>query len=135
MRGAVWLLVLPLWSCTGYVVDTTPTGQSIAELCAGAAIDNGNGTATAMGCPFEQQLYNIQQYGNQTPDEALHDASGRFVATASARCGTWRVGTDVNGVTITTDISSGEVRAHGMVHAGYPLTTLPASLPAPFVEH
>ena len=113
---------------------TTSTAQSVADLCAGAAIDNGDGTATLSGCPFQQQLFNFDRFGNTTREQSMHDATGRFVATATAACDTWRLGTDAEGVTVTVNTSTGEVRAHGMFHPGQPTTSLPQQVSAPLLE-
>ncbi len=107
-----------------------PTGLTLEALCAGAPRQNSDGTATMSGCLFEQQLLNISRFGKSLPAVVL-DAADSPIATVDQSCGSWWVGKDANGVTVTIDGTTGDVRSHGAFHPGNVTSALPASVPLP----
>jgi len=104
-------------------------------LCAGAAPEYAYGTeryATSAACPFEQQLDNIVKFGSALPAAAnVYDASGAKIGAASNGCDHWLIATDPRGVTVIVDRDSGELRSHGNVHPGQPVSTVVSPLPLP----
>jgi len=109
-----------------------PMGQvPLSTLhCSTEPTDNGNGTSTYAACPFEQQLHNIEANGTVSSEQLL--AGGQPVAlTASKTCLQWVMGTDSSGATVFVSTSTGAVLSHGLVHAGYPVSVLPAQLSLP----
>jgi hypothetical protein len=92
-----------------------------------------DGIAVAVGCPFEQQAYNIRTHGAPigTKPVTMMDANGRIDGKLTHECGAWLLGMDPSGADVIIHRSSGEVRSHGTFHAGQPLSSLPSSLAVP----
>jgi hypothetical protein len=107
------------------------TGVSYAELCAGAPPVSSDGTATMESCPWLQQADNITKYGDAQNDRAIIDGDGAFVANVASTCDKWAVATDAQGVTVILERESGAVISHGTIHAGQPVSALPAHLTLP----
>jgi hypothetical protein len=118
--------------------NSTPSGSvgmSANPQCGDQAQLNGDGTATALSCAFEQQVSNIQRNGYALSG-TLVDAAGTQAAQMTMGCGSYMMGTDPSGTTVIvnaepSDSHYGEVRSHGAFHAGYATTTLPAQLKTP----
>jgi hypothetical protein len=102
------------------------------DLCAGAPPDYGDHVVTMVSCPFIQHTDNISKYGAPaTGTGALRDGTGLHVATITDTCETWAVGTDMQGVVVIVRFDTGEVVAHGNLHAGQELSKLPPKLALP----
>ena len=89
--------------------------------------------ATAIACPFEQQVENIAKYGDALPaSAALYDGAGARIASVTHSCEGYTLGTDAQGVAVVIDEASGAIVSHGLLHAGQALTSLrsPMQLPA-----
>ncbi|MGZ3420583.1 MAG: hypothetical protein ACXWUG_28910 [Polyangiales bacterium] len=92
--------------------------SSTADLCSAAPIDNGDGTATMVGCSYEQHTYNITHHGQQLASPILVQGKANITHT----CGRWLYGKDPSGVSIIVDRDTGEVQSHGMMHGGMPVS-------------
>jgi hypothetical protein len=104
------------------------------DLCAGAPPDYGDHVVTMVSCPFIQHTDNISKYGARVggaSGAALRDAAGVEVATLTDTCETWAVGADMQGVVVIVRLDTGEVFAHGNLHAGQELSKLPPRLALP----
>lgn len=132
-RTVLPLLVLFASSACGGGGESEPAPlNSHAELCAGAAPRYLGGYATSAACPFSQQADNIARFGTSSPSgAALYDAKGALVAKVAGTCDSWASAVDAQGVSVIIDTSTGKVVSHGLVHAGQPLTSLPAQLDLP----
>jgi hypothetical protein len=88
---------------------------------------------TSVGCPFEQQLDNLAHFGTPVGGAglALSDAQGATGARVTLRCGTWLRAVDAQGNVVVVQSASGEVRSHGLFHAGQPVSQLPFQLSMP----
>jgi hypothetical protein len=110
-----------------------PKGQtSTAALCGTQPQDNGDGTVTAVGCPFEQQYDNILHHGQRLAStEQLHSGATTPGVSVTNTCGEWLLGTDPAGIVVFVSNASGEVRSHGQMHPGFATSSLPAKLSLP----
>jgi hypothetical protein len=125
-------LTIALGGCSSTAdVASEGAGSTTADLCAGATAANSGDIATTVGCAFENQLFNLSRLGAVSSAPALFDAEGHELASATRSCDVWWQASDANAVTILINGKTGEIRAHGMVHANMPTTTLPPFVPAP----
>jgi hypothetical protein len=133
MRHLTALLVMALMACGVDSATPVPTTQtSTAPLCGSEPQDNGDGTTTAIGCPFEQQWENITHHGVRLATvEHLKAAGASEGVSVTNSCSTWMLGTDINNVTVFVNTTTGEVRSHGQVHPGMETSVLPTTLPLP----
>ena len=82
-------------------------------------------------CPWVQQADNITKYGDSQNDRVIFDGAGSFVANVASTCDKWAVATDAQGVTVILERTNGTVISHGTIHAGQPVSALPAHLTLP----
>ncbi len=105
---------------------------SHADLCAGSPPDYGDHVVTMVSCPFIQHADNISKFGQSVATSGLlRDGTGAHVATITDTCETWAVGKDDDGVVVIVKTDTGEVIAHGNLHAGQELSKLPPKLALP----
>jgi hypothetical protein len=108
---------------------------SVAEdlKCSDQAQVGADGVAVMVGCPFEQQMHNIRTNGAPlgTKPVVMMDAEGRIDASLTHECGSWLLGQDSQGAYVLVHRATGEVRSHGTMHPGQPISLLPATLPTP----
>jgi hypothetical protein len=102
-----------------------------ALTCGSEPHANGDGTVTAAGCGWEQQYANILAHGSALPAGEAVVTGGVTAASAIQSCGDWILGADPSGVVVFVNRSTGEVRSHGSVHAGYATSSLPSWLAGP----
>lgn len=110
--------------------DSDSFGASYAALCAGAPERHGD-LVTTVACPFEQQVRNINLYGDELPARELFDADGHDLGFVTNECDTFWLGKDGEGVSIIVDSGSGRVLSHGMIHPSQATSLLPAQLEMP----
>ncbi len=112
--------------------DTPHIITSHADLCAGAPPDYGDHVVTMVSCPWVQHTDNISKFGERAQGSGvLRDATGTQVATITDTCESWAMGTDAQGVLVVIRRDTGDVTAHGNLHAGQELSKLPAKLALP----
>jgi hypothetical protein len=112
---------------------SSPDGD---PACSDAATPNGDGTATTVDCPFYQQVDNIHGHGQALVSTgSLVDGAGHTVASVSYACGNWWLGLDPDRSTVIINKVTGEVRSHGTLHAGQPISSLPEQLTGPLTIH
>jgi hypothetical protein len=128
------LLVIAAAGCSAPDDAEPAASTSFSALCAGARRANADGTATQQGCAFEQQLINIEKYGQPLDPRTLFDAEGNALATVTHSCGSWWLGTDADGTLVTLDGVEGAVRSHGMLHPGQVTSRLPEVVKTPLVR-
>jgi hypothetical protein len=94
-----------------------------------------DGVAAAVGCAFQQQTHNIRANGAPISSNpvTMMDAAGNIDAKLTHACGEWLLGTDNDGADVVIQRWTGEVRSHGTLHAGQPVSALPSVLPVPLV--
>jgi len=129
------MLLISVVLC-GCGVATPPTdvkaSTSQALTCGAEPIDDGNGLVTAAACPFEQQYQNIMAHGTRLAQPGEVTAAGSSIGvTATIVCGSWLLGTDSKGVTLFLSKTDGAVLSHGLVHGGFPTSSVPATVQLP----
>jgi len=118
--------------CGGAPAGQSPASTSAALTCGAEPHANGDGTVTMAGCAWEQQYANIQAHGSALPSgESVIGSDGTTAASATRTCGDWVQGSDPSGVVVFVNRTTGEVRSHGSVHAGFATSSLQGGLPAP----
>ena len=118
------------------VTASTPTDTSQSALaCSDQPRINADGTATSIGCAFEQQWENVTHHGTKLAAPTELVAGGNSTAVqVSYRCGDWLMGEDGSGVTIFVNSVDGTVRSHGALHPGFPVSALGQALTLPITE-
>jgi hypothetical protein len=86
---------------------------------------------TQTECSFVQHTDNILHNGTAFAPRPVTTANGLVAAQVTNQCGPWLMGKDASGVAVVVHTATGEVRSHGTVHPGMPLSSLPASLALP----
>ncbi len=123
MRAALLALASLSLACSS---ETSTTGRSQEELCSSAPIQNGDGTATMVGCSYEMHVYNITHHGEALTGAVARAADGTRVNVTHA-CGRYLLGKDPSGASVIIETTEGDVQSHGTVHSGQttsPLTHL-----------
>ena len=118
--------------CGGAPAEHSTASTSSALTCGSEPHANGDGTVTMVGCAWEQQYANILAHGSALPPgESVIGSDGTMAASATRTCGDWIQGSDPLGVVVFVNRTTGEVRSHGSVHAGFATSSLQGGLPAP----
>jgi len=118
--------------CGGAPAEHSTASTSSALTCGSEPHANGDGTVTMVGCAWEQQYANILAHGSALPPgESVIGSDGTMAASATRTCGDWIQGSDPSGVVVFVNRTTGEVRSHGSVHAGFATSSLQGGLPAP----
>jgi len=132
MRGLLFGVMFFLACGVDQPANSSAASKTSQALhCGTEPTDNGNGTATVLGCPFEQQLLNIRANGTAVPSGHLLSQGQSVAFTSDFQCGEWVMGTDAQGAQVFVSTADGTVRSHGAVHPGFPSTVLPAQLQQP----
>ena len=76
-------------------------------------------------------MVNATHYGHAVSAQTLVDNDGAPLATVTQTCGSWYIGTDTDGVVVAIDGDTGDVRSHGMFHAGNLASKLPERVVTP----
>jgi hypothetical protein len=99
-------------------------------LCGDAPAATQGSLVTQVGCAYEQQTDTILHHGDMLV-ASVKDATGAAVASVQQSCGRYLMGKDARGVAVIIDTRTGAVRSHGMLHAGFPTSSLPQHLALP----
>jgi hypothetical protein len=123
MRSLIACMSLVALAGCGAEAPSDPVvGKTTDQLCSAAPIDNGDGTATMVGCSYEMHVYNITHHGAATP--AIARGADGTALSVSHSCGRYLLGKDPTGVGVIIDRTTGDVQSHGSVHAGQATASL-----------
>jgi hypothetical protein len=106
-------------------------GGPSAPNCSDQPDPTDSALVTQAECSFVQQTDNILHHGDALAVRALTDQSGLAAGTITNQCGEWLMAKDPSGLTVVISTTTGEVRSHGLVHPGQPISSLPRKLALP----